>query len=377
MQTAAAIVCLASSKDWLACKEAVRAGARLDKRLNPASREILSYLLDVISRQHGYDWRTLEVVATECALHLKTVKRSYKRLSDVGLILREVRIICANGRANKQGRTTIPALVDAALEVARARAQRTNGGDRKTGMVGAENCDGGDKKIAMVGAEKSDGRSQQMPMVGPNKYPLICQSNPGTPIDPAPSPIEGAGDGLIPFDETDVSEGGEALPFNYVTEAAGRGVDLTGIDSGIGALLAIGKAEAARQALPAPLAARDRLGFTPKTIVAIRKLLVDPEALIERYLQKTADITVDKPNAYLLAMAYQERAERDGIPVTLVAQLAKAKPTERAKIMAREVGADPTPHQAIQRKRGNAERTDGTALLAALDRLGGAVRKSV
>lgn len=124
------------------------------------------------------------------------------------------------------------------------------------------------------------------------------------------------------------------MPVHCVTKAVARGGHPWRGGGTVGALLEIGRAEAAKATLPPHLTEAWRSPFTPRTIGRIRMMQVDPQALAEKYLEKTRGRKIKNPCAYLMRMAQETVAERDGIPVEMVARLARADRRQRAEILA-------------------------------------------
>jgi hypothetical protein len=124
---------------------------------------------------------------------------------------------------------------------------------------------------------------------------------------------DGAGDLLIPFDLTDAATIG-ASAMDHI-EA--------------------GRASAAKKALGTD---KDRLPFTRDTLRKISAMCVGVDGLVKTYLEVAKKTRIKNPNAYLLKMAYDTVAKRDGTPIAVVAQLATAQPEERGKILGAAVG---------------------------------------
>jgi hypothetical protein len=112
----------------------------------------------------------------------------------------------------------------------------------------------------------------------------------------------------------------------------------------------------------------DRLAFTPGVLFEVRRLCVDLETLVKRYIEKTKGRRIKDPSAYLLRMAREVVAKRDGVSVGMVAMLTARDPKERAAAMAEAVGVKTTAAEAElrHRKRMGAPSTNGAALVAAL-----------
>ena len=81
----------------------------------------------------------------------------------------------------------------------------------------------------------------------------------------------------------------------------------------------------------------------------IRRMCVDPEALAERYKAKTRGRRIADPSAYLMRIAQNEVAKRDGVSVETVAKLAAADNSERAVILAKAAGVDVDPAKSERR----------------------------
>jgi hypothetical protein len=161
---------------------------------------------------------------------------------------------------------------------------------------------------------------------------------------------QGAADLIIPFEGTDpVGDGGW-----------GAGASLI---------------EAAREAA-AEAAAKLRLGtdkshlpFAPSALHEVRRLCIDLDALVARYLQKTRGRRIKDPSRYLVRMAREEVAKREGVSVAMVARLTDRDREVRTAAMAEAVGALPdTGLEALARKAASVRTPNGAALLAALRR---------
>lgn len=181
--------------------------------------------------------------------------------------------------------------------------------------------------------------------------------------------VEGGGDQLIPFDETDDSPAEPTFPVNYTTEAVDKGANPNAVGSCLQAAMSLGSVQAARAKLPTHLAEQWRLPFTPRTIAKIRMMGVDPQSLAEKYLEKTKGQKIKSPCAYLVRMAQEVAAERQGISVDMVAALAGADRAKKAAILAAEVGCGaPITEQQLRAKASQARTANGAALIAALGR---------
>lgn len=139
-------------------------------------------------------------------------------------------------------------------------------------------------------------------------------------------------------------------------------------------LLATASHALARQALPAELQTKAWLPFSTSVLVKISKLCLDREKLILRYLEKTKGKKIKDPSAYLMGMALDAAAKRDGVDTAVVAGMISEDRQTQAEAMAASVGYVPPPKQhrgAAWRQAaaaGGAVRPNGAALVAALGR---------
>lgn len=121
---AAGIVGIAAEQKsglWAAAKERVILRATNDpRRLRPTAIKALVFLMSVINRNKGYDWRSVDTLAAEAGLPLRTAKGALKELDLAGYIQRRT-VIRKGGRDSMHGQRTIPALLDAAIEIRRER----------------------------------------------------------------------------------------------------------------------------------------------------------------------------------------------------------------------------------------------------------------
>ena len=320
---------------WAAAKEAARSAALNDGRLRNASRRVLDFLINKINRQHGFDWHGINAIAAGCidcqtgrALDRGTVVNAIKELSIFGYILRRIEPV-RGGRPgrNKRGETTLPILV---RYFAEGRDPRSKIAGR---MVAEKSKDGGRQMLEHGGLITPRISSQSKPDNKSSPGNSNCAQL-GDDLPEADTKL-GNGDRLIPFDDMmDVSPGDPPMPVNCMTEAVARGGHPRRGGGTVGALLEIGRAEAAKATLPPHLTEAWRVPFTPRTIGRIRMMHVDPQALVEKYFEKTRGRNIKNPNVYLMRMAQETVAERDGISVEIVARLARADCRQRAELLA-------------------------------------------
>lgn len=154
--------------------------------------------------------------------------------------------------------------------------------------------------------------------------------------------VEGGGDRLIPFSPTD-----------------------------IGTVMADAQANAMRLALGKDFEGIDRLPFTVEVIRTVQRLNVCPRELILAYLEKTRGKRIKNPCAYLVKMAQDRVAKRNGMAVETVAALTNANRENRAAILAAEVDiGNPITTEQLRTKSSRVRTPNGPALLAALGNRG-------
>lgn len=86
-------------------------------------------------------------------------------------------------------------------------------------------------------------------------------------------------------------------------------------------------------ALPTATAQLGASVFSPSVLRKIQDLGVKTEPLIERYFAKTKLKPVRNPSAYLLRMAKEEAADRDGVALGVVDALVHGQPAEKARAL--------------------------------------------
>lgn len=133
------IVELAKDKKlWAKAKAEARAQASKDrKRLGPVARDLIGFLVDNINRDKGMDWRSVETLSKAIeAPSKRTVERAITELRDAGYILRDYEIKDVR-HASRFGKTTIPALLDAAARI--QGDETTNDPPNNSGTTRQEN----------------------------------------------------------------------------------------------------------------------------------------------------------------------------------------------------------------------------------------------
>jgi hypothetical protein len=89
------------------------------------------------------------------------------------------------------------------------------------------------------------------------------------------------------------------------------------------------------------------LPFTADVLQAVAAVGADPQALVERYRERTAGRHITDPSAYLLRMARDEAAKRLGVPAATLVGLTSGNREKRALALAASVGACPDPSAAV------------------------------
>jgi hypothetical protein len=108
---------------------------------------------------------------------------------------------------------------------------------------------------------------------------------------------------------------------------------------------------------------------SPSFLAVCHKLCVDPIPILKRFAEKTKGQKIRRPTAYLVRMAQEEAAERNGLTAADIAAVSVASREGRAEAMAAQVGVTPEPAYVEDefRKRLAAPRSNGSALVAALE----------
>jgi len=97
--------------------------------------------------------------------------------------------------------------------------------------------------------------------------------------------------------------------------------------------------------------------FSPSVLRKIQDLGIDTGPLIERYFAKTKLKRVKDPSAYLLRMAKEAAADRDGVPVGVVDALVHGQPAEKAKALGAVLRSDRVVPDWTRRSATNANRS--------------------
>ena len=139
-----------------------------------------------------------------------------------------------------------------------------------------------------------------------------------------------AGDATIPFDEPAESE-----ESGFSMDLAANGVLATLVEPAERRARIEGKLHGQeQQPMHETLRARDWLPFSAQVFVKIRRLCVDPEEAVLRYLAGTKGEKIRNPDAYLLRIAIDLAARRRGVDMATVAREIQQFRVDQAAIMA-------------------------------------------
>ena len=148
---------------------------------------------------------------------------------------------------------------------------------------------------------------------GAKSAPVQEVHPPGAPAAPYPS-----------VKPTATSKTKNPKPMQFVEGGGERLIPFSGMDAA--GILDAAREQAARAELGIE---KDRLPFSPSALFEVKRLCVDLEALVKKYLEKTKGKCIRDPSAYLVGMAREAVAKRDGVPVGMVARLTSRDLEER------------------------------------------------
>lgn len=174
------------------------------------------------------------------------------------------------------------------------------------------------------------------------------------PVDQAPYKGQSTQRGGLPPVAYEAEAGDLLIPFDHVCFGSTDKLEDTGTRRWQ-------KHRAIEPALPWPWPP-----FSPEVIAKIRRLCLDPAPLVERYHQKTKGQKIKRPNAYLMTMAQEAVAERDGTTRADVVAVTSHGKVGRAEAIVREAQLD----ERRQARGAGVATPNGSALAAALKRLG-------
>lgn len=288
-------------------------------KLGGATRKaIAAKLADWADDEGGNIFPSVRRIAEETEVCEPTVQRTLRAFTKEGL-LREVK----KGGQGPRSTTKYQFDLKAMAALPRTRTGASTKGDTVSpfdGLRVTPTTDKGDTVSPDPSVEPSAGRA-------PKQVSSIVAEA-----------LSGMRDGLIPFDSSTEDGCGEVLPQSFVSAAFAAGVDprLTAVSQHderdhhpeTRALLHLGRLNVAKNGAAAELSDEWRLPFTPRTIAAIRLLVVDPETLAATYTveaarKKARGEKIHKPNAYLFRMAQEIVAEREGMSLAAVKGIAR------------------------------------------------------